>query len=57
MFREFFTNFTDMYIGTLEAVGMPKVDEILEYEGKKYRVVDWSIGQRFIDELYVVEAK
>lgn len=47
------SNSTDGNLGETLLTGQPKVGQKLDIDGKAYSVVDWSIGQRRTDEVYV----
>lgn len=53
--REFIvmTGISDSYVGKITLEARPYVGQKLEVGGKAYSVVDWSIGQRMTDEVYV----
>lgn len=46
-------NITGTLLGEVELNKHPTVDMIISIRGHDYKVVDWSIDQRRIDELYV----
>lgn len=46
-------NFTDGYVGEITLDAPPQVGQKLTVDGSKLTVVDWSIGQRKTDEVYV----
>lgn len=46
-------NTTDTYLGEVTLNKMPITGLVIRIKRKSYQVVDWSIGQRRIDELYV----